>query len=510
MSKEAALLELKRRMLADPLAYPKAWPSHNPAQIRAIEAVSKGDPMTIMTFGNGTGKTHLLVSMWSALMFGTKNKLFQNGVFVNWPKAWPKSVRLSAPESLLGDDDVFQGLMRKLFPKGAYQQNKNHKNFYSSGRTNTGWSWDVMTYDQDPQQAAGETKGLLLYSEPPPRRLFGENLARLRAGGMTLMEMTPLNFAPWIMDEYLDNKVLRNKEGEVIGHINHITGDIWDNCNERPGGQLSRQAIEIILSQYSEEERELREKGIFGRLQGRIYKTYNPSVHEIESLSALGEYYTSCFASGKYTLYFVSDPHDRKPFAIGWYAVFPNGDIVVMGEFPDDSFKPFHAIQSFTWTPDEYARMIQATEMNGFGKPAEVRWIDPNFGQTMQFATKMTIRQTWFKWGQENNFPINCGLPNDAIIDGHLAVKHYLGDAEKGIRPKLYVMKSCKNHIHGFTHYAYKEEKSEIKALSEAPQLVYKDFMDLVRYLCIMNPRHLEPKAAEHPVLYKAPSYPGR
>lgn len=510
LTKEAAVAELKRRMQLDPLAYPKSWPSHNPAQVRAVKEVQRGDPMTIMTFGNGTGKTHLLVSMWSALMFGTKNPLFSQGVFKEWPKKWPKSARLCAPESLLGDEDVFQGLIRKLFPKGQYKQSKNHKNFYCSGMTNTGWSWDVMTYDQDAQQAAGETKGLLLYSEPPPRKLFNENLARLRSGGMTLMEMTPLNFAPWILDDYIDLKVLKNKDGKEIGRINHVVGDIWDNCEENPGGQLPREAIEIILSQYSDEEREMREKGVFGRLQGKIFKTYDSGIHEISSLSDLGEYHSSCFASGKYTLYFVTDPHDRKPFAIGWYAVFPNGDIVVMGEFPDETYPLFHKISSFTWTPEVYAKMIQATEMHGFGKPAAVRWIDPNFGQTTQFATKMTIRQTWFKWGQENNYPMNCGLPNDAITDGHLAVKYFLGDKEKGIRPKLYVMKSCKNHIFGFTHYAYKEEKSEIKALSEAPQLVYKDFMDLVRYLCIMNPRYIEPSVEERPALYTKPVYPGR
>ena len=509
VTKEKALEELKQRMLLDPLAYAKTSPSHNIAQVRGIKAVSAGDPINIFTFGNGTGKTHLLMSLWSAIMFGTKNRLFQDGIFKQWPKGWPKTARLCAPESLLGDTDVIQILMRKLFPSNAYHQQKNHKTFYGSGQTNTGWSWDVMTYDQDAQQAAGETKGLLLYSEPPPRALFNENLARLRAGGITIMEMTPLNFAPWILDEYIDMKVLTTKEGKVVGKINHITGDIWDNCNERPGGQLSREAIEIVLSQYSDEEREMREKGVFGRLQGRIYKTFDQAVHVIEELP---EYHKECFKQGKYTLYNVVDPHDRKPFAIGWYCAFPNEDVIVMGEFPDESFQPFHKISSFSWMPEDYAKMMKATELQGFGKPAEVRWIDPNFGQTTQFATKKTIRQTFYDWGQNvlNSHALNYGLPVDKIGDGHLAVKGYLGDPEKMVRPKLYVMKSCTNHIYGFTHYAWKEEKNnELKGFSETPQLVYKDFMDLVRYLCVMNPRYIEP-SKERPDFYKKASYPGR
>jgi hypothetical protein len=510
ITRQQARRELELRILADPLVYARTKPSHNLAQVRAIQAVERGDPMTICTFGNGAGKTHVLISMWSAIMFGTKNPLFQKGVFKEWPKGWPKTCRLCAPESLLGDRDVVQSLMLKLFPKGKWTQQKNHKNIYCSGQTTNGWSWDVMTYDQQALQAAGETKGLLLYSEPPPKPLFNENMARLRAGGMCIMEMTPLNMSPWVMDEYIDQKYIRNEKGEVIGQINHIQGDIWDNCDEKPGGQLPRQAIELTIAQYSDDERELREKGIFGRLQGRIYKAYDPLVHEIETLEP---YHKECFEKGKYTLYTVLDPHDRKPFAMGWYAVFPNEDVVVMAEFPDDSFPLFHKLNAFSWTPEEYAQMIRVTETEGFKKPAEVRWVDPNFGQTQKFDTKMTIRQALYKWGQDHHYELNFGLPNDALADGHMAVKSMLGEPIKGIRPKIYVMKHCKNHIYGFTHYAYKEYRDNItKGLSEAPQLVYKDFPDLVRYLCIMGPRYIEPidKDKPRPEFFTRPKYPGR
>ena len=519
---EAALQELKRRRGADPLNYPASgmWPSHNPAQVRAIQAVSRGDPINILTFGNGTGKTHALISMWSAIMFGTRNPLFAGGIFGQWPRKWPKNVRLCAPESLLGDRDVIQLLMAKLFPKGRWQQQKNHKNIYSTGQTDNGWTWDIMTYDQAALQAAGETKGLMLYSEPPPRPLWDENLARLRAGGMIIAEMTPMNMSPWILDDYIDLGVLKNDKGVVIGRINHIRGDIWDNCDESPGGQLPREAIELILSQYSPEEREMREKGTFGRLQGRIYKIYDPKIYEIEKMEL---YHQECFTAGKFTLYNVVDPHDRKPFAIGWYAVFPNDDILVLAEFPDSGFDLFHKITSFTWTPEEYAATIKATEDGllkpltaaGLSRPKIVRWIDPNFGQTTQFATKMSIRQTFYKWGQDpaHTYDLNYGLPADSIADGHLAVKEYLGDVSKNIRPKIYVLKHCRNHAYGFTHYAYKENRDNLtKGVSEAPQLVYKDFMDLVRYLCIMKPTYIPPvdPNAARPVFYRRASYPGR
>lgn len=509
ITKEQARKELEARVLADPLAYARTRPSHNPAQVRAIKAIERGDPMTVCTFGNGTGKTHLLISCWSAIMFGTKNPLFQNGIFKEWPRGWPKSARICAPSELLGDGDVIQKLMLKLFPRRKWEQGKNHKAIHCQGRTTTGWDWDVLTYDQAVLQAAGETKGLILYSEPPPRRLFNENVARLRAGGLQIMEMTPMNMSAWVLDEYIDKGKLTNDEGKVIGQINHVEGDIWDNCDEKPGGQLSRIAIELTLSQYTPEEREMRAKGTFGRLMGRIYKTYDPTVHEIE---ALEPWHRKCFDEGKYTLYNVIDPHDRKSFAVGWYAVFPNDDIVVMAEFPDDSMLMFHDMQSFAWNTEEYASMIRATEKAGFGRPSDFRWVDPNFGQTVKTDTKKTVRQTLFEWGQREEWPMNYGLPNDAILDGHLAVRERLGDPSKGVRPKLFVMKHCRNHMYGFTHYAYKENKDETKGASEAPQLVYKDFPDLVRYLCIMAPRYVDRalQRAARPPLYRRANYPGR
>ena len=151
---EIDTLQLQRLWMSqDPLAYPERWPSHNPAQIRVIRAIEQGDPMNIITFGNGTGKTHVLISIWSAIMFGTANPLFSSGIYKEWP--WPKTARLCAPESLLGDREALQRIIGKLFPAGKYTQDKQRKTYYSQGETSTGWSWDVMTYNQMPSQEAG-------------------------------------------------------------------------------------------------------------------------------------------------------------------------------------------------------------------------------------------------------------------------------------------------------------------------------------------------------------------
>lgn len=485
--KNIILLKYKQ----DPLLFHK----FNPAQKRAINIVSNGDPINIITFGNGTGKTFLLVSIWSAIMFGTNHPLFSKGIFKNWP--FPKSARLCCPEPMLSDNGVIQRLIKKLFPFGKYEQIKNKKPYFSWGRTSTGWTWDVMTYDQDASQAVGETKGLILYSEPMPYPLFSENLARLRAGGMIIAEMTPLFSSGWIKDEYIDKQYLTNDNGEKIGKINNIVGTIWDNCVEK-GGFLTKNQIEILLAQYPDEERELRETGKFGSLIGTVYKNFRKDWHVIDNIH---DYHQDEFKKGEYTLYNVIDPHDRRPFAIGWYAVFKNGDVYCVYEFPDDRYPMHHKINDFKFLPLDYAKEIKEIETNIIGKKSKYRIIDPNFGNTPTFATNTTIKQELYRCGKEINYELIYQDGPDDIESGHLKVKQYLGDVEKNIRPKLYFLSKCRNHIFGIEHYCWKQKITKYRDINEKPELEYKDFPDLVRYLVLSNPRHSE--ELKHQIFYR-------
>ena len=64
-----------------------------------------------------------------------------------------------------------------------------------------------------------------------------------------------------------------------------------------------------------------------------------------------------------------------------------------------------------------------------------------------------------------------------------MLVRGAIGDPSKNVRPKFYTMKeSCPNMNYGMRRYAYREEKNPLKALSENPQFVVKDFPDLPRY----------------------------
>ena len=68
-----------------------------------------------------------------------------------------------------------------------------------------------------------------------------------------------------------------------------------------------------------------------------------------------------------------------------------------------------------------------------------------------------------------------------SVRDGHILVRAAIGGGGK--RPKLYAMRqACQNFCRGMRRYATKVEKNPDRQTLEKPELVYKDFPDLVRY----------------------------
>ncbi len=100
-----------------------------------------------------------------------------------------------------------------------------------------------------------------------------------------------------------------------------MTGEIEDNCIEHGvRGTLKHDDIERMIAEYPAEEKEARIKGTPIYLSGRVYKTYDPTVHELEREEAPKEG----------ILINVCDPHDNKPFALGWYIVDTVGDMYIV------------------------------------------------------------------------------------------------------------------------------------------------------------------------------------
>ena len=483
-------LEAEARLLEDPLSYTE----HNDAQIRFIEAVrigkDSGVDVVIAVMGNGTGKSFGLISIFSAIVFGTSSPLFDRAPF--GPDLWPyvKNLRLVTTTASLDDHGPIQQAIRQLFPEGRYGHSRGvGKGYNSQGWSDTGFVWDFMSYKQDVTEFSAHTKGAIFFSEPPPKRIFTENATRLRAGGLIIIEMTPLTYAAWVKEDLIDPGALK-VDGKKVGNVTVVYGEIEDNCKDHsPGGQLSHQAIQAQIALWPEEEREARRKGLFMRLAGLIHPKWGAANELLE----LPDFHQECWDRGKYKLCYRLDPHDRKPFAMSWAAIFPNQDVITIAEWPDFEFH--RATSSPIEDIEDYRDLILATEAD-LGRRADYRLIDPLFGNSPKSGEGLTVKQMLQKSCRrciEAKKPDDCThrlVFNKDIVsriaEGHLLVRRAIGDPDKGIRPKLYALKeSCTNTCYGYRHYGYKEEKDPDKALSEKPELVHKDFPDLDRFLAL-------------------------
>jgi len=471
---------MEAAIAGDPLHYTL----FNPAQLRCIEAFHSNPRMVIVPMPNGIGKTYVLAAIMSGIIWPSQNALFNRPLFTQWP--YRKQLRFASTAKAVEDDEAFQVAVKELWPSGCYRMVRGSgKGFYSRIETSTGFNVDILTYNQTPIEHASGTKGAVFLSEPPPKKILSENLARLRAGGICYLEMTPLSYAAYVKDEYIDKGGLFDDDGNQVGRIEVVTGQIEENCRDHAeGGQLGHMDIQQTIASYPLEEREARKTGEFMHMAGLIYQQYG-DANEIDVFS---EYHQEMWDAGKYNLVHCADPHDRKPFALGWYAVFPNDDVICIAEYPEVFF---HEVTQWRDQVEDYRKVIIATEKD-IGKPADKRFIDPNFGNAPKLGGD-TVKQLFARACPDCSKKGNAAKcshrivysnPPDSIADGHLIVRRAIGIPAEDMRPKFYVMKHCRNHVYAFRHYGYKESKNaDVRGISQDPMLVHKDFPDLVRYM---------------------------
>lgn len=215
---------------------------------------------------------------------------------------------------------------------------------------------------------------------------------------------------------------------------------------------------------------------------------YSTARHE---LSALPEYHAQRRQRNEYSLSCVIRPEDTKPWAIGWYLTYPNGDTLTVAEYPDSGMKPYARLFGDTNTVADYARLIRATE-EAIGKAADVRIIDPDHAAGGLRASA-NVAALLAKEG------LPCRPGNKDVQAGHIAVNALLGDVAAGVRPKFYVLAHCLNHSHSMRHYALKERAG-------VPEQVDHEFAALVRWGALDGFKYRAP-AKPMPALYRPRTY---
>ena len=232
-------------------------------------------------------------------------------------------------------------------------------------------------------------------------------------------------------------------------------------------------------------------------MSGSVYPLWG-SDNEIQAFS---DFHMECWERDKVIVSTVIDPADRKPWAIGWFATFPNDDAIKFAEWPPFDYAECRS--SPVVNVEDYRDIILTAEA-AIGKPVTNRAIDGLFGAAIKSGRGLNIIQMLgapclgcIEKHGENAAWVSGRCPhrltykqapayNGSVRDGHILVASAIGG--NGARAKLMELApSCPNGVFGMQSYAYKENSAEDRGLSTTPQLVHKDFPDLWRMFYLLG-----------------------
>ena len=458
----------------------------HPAQAKFFDATER---FRLFGGGNGAGKTFVLIAETASVALGFRpweinssehtldiryDDLPREKKMING-----KGRPIQVPNrTLIMAKGMDAGISKVVIPKLREMCLPYIKKFTrGSGGTVSGVEWkngsstDFGSYDQDATTFAGREYTAIGSDEPMPREVWMELRQRLRDSfGRAWWTLTPLA-EPWMYDE-LYSRGISSHEDDVDYFA--VT------CSKYENPWLEEDQDEE--RSLTEEEIEARVYGRWMHLSGRVFKTFDESVHVIDQFDVPADW----------TRYHICDPHDRRPFAMIWCAIDPRDEIYVYHEWPEDLF---HKMKTGGMDPEAYSNLIKSVEGD---LPSRFRLMDPRFGVASKATSGRTLADTFVDYGLF--FDTRFERPTQSqgeISSGHMKIREYLAyDKTKPIddlnRPHIWIMRNCRNVIWSFLHYVYSESRRTDK-VRETPRESGKDFIDAVRWLCGTSPRYLQP-----------------
>lgn len=305
----------------------------------------------------------------------------------------------------------------------------------------------ILTHEQDTRSHEGWNGHWAWFDEPAPKEKFVATLRGLvDFNGQVWFTLTPIS-EPWLADEiYEENPGL------------------WDVVDLQlyANPYISKEALDEFFASVPPDQLQARKFGKFIHLAGAVYPNFSPQRHIIPKQSL----------PDSWPRFLVCDPHDRRPFALAWFAVDPTDRIWFYDEYPDSMF---HKITNTNLKIDDFATIIRNKE----GRSIIVRRIiDRRYGPRRSVLEGKSIIDSFAEFGLY--FDTSYDDAQGGVESGHIAVKEYLGSETQ--EPKVFFMDNCKNLIYAMTHYVYDEKTGK-------PREEVKDFADLVRYGIKDNPQ---------------------
>lgn len=407
-----------------------------------IKIVGEGTFVSVISAGNGVGKTAAGANIVANICFGPQNKYFDYPVFRAFP--YLKQGRIvsntkTVKETIVGGQKELQ----RWLPRGRYRAYKAGETYLSHFATDTGFEFDVMTYEQDVEEFESKTLGWVWFDEPPPLAIYKATVARMRRGGIIIITQTPLINASWMYDQIITKQAKGQREV--------ITADVEDNCVQHGvRGILEHANIEKIIAEYDEEELEARIHGRFQHLVGLVFKKFNRKIHVVRPF----------FVNPRdYVVTEALDPHPRNPDAVMWLATDRKGNKFVVNELYVKATTPELA-ERIKKVRQEYRILREICDPSAFVQ--DKHEADPE---------KSTLASKLLKYGLEYEpASKNRVAANRRIKD---AIDFEMKGEDLLVAPELYVFDTCQRTIYEFEHWKWAEwsgKASERKNPREQPE----------------------------------------
>lgn len=438
--------------------------------------------ITLFSAANGVGKSCAGANVLANMFWNSDNPYFKHPLFEAFP--YKKQGRIVTDGALVGKNIIPE--LEMWFPQGRYTRTKAGRPFYSQWETDTGWSFDIMTYDQDPRQFEGVTLGWAWFDEPPPDVLLKAMISRMRRGGIIFITATPLAGSAHLYDQFASGStevVLVQPDGTTVKverKTGFIEADIWSASKSKGiRGHLEDDDINRMIAEYDEDEQQARIFGKFQHLVGMVFKSWNRDMHVIKPFDV---------NENDYVVWNMLDPHPRNPDAILWVAVDKYGSWFVVDELfinPD--------------TTEDLAIKIKKKD----NQYRVEKWIaDPSAWVSNQhdsvnekdLATK--LKDLGIKYEKATK---SRAMADQAIKD---AMAYNKNEAKVIKPPRLYVFDNCERTIWEIEHYRWDEHTGRTsgnKNRKEKPVDKDDHMVECLGRFCIQDPQWfpIPPKVVE-------------
>ena len=292
---------------------------------------------------NGTSKTATGANIVTNIVYGVQNEWFDHPLFKEWP--YIKKGRIISDPTTIKEKIIpelrkwFPANEAKNIPDANFEEAKEGKNYVCKLTTNTDWTIDIMSTEQDTKEYESVDLGFVWIDEPMPKDRFYATIARARQGMIVFWTYTPLFGSAWVKN-WMDENIPK-------GDAAYIEAEAEDNCLQHGvRGIFEHQHLRRIFDAIPEDEREARFFGRFGHLLGKVHKLFKRNIHVIKPFRIDPKLFTT---------YKALDPHPRVQDHVMYMSVNKNGTKYITGELLSDGLirdfhermKAYEAVQNY-------------------------------------------------------------------------------------------------------------------------------------------------------------------